>query len=76
MKTGMAQRTICKQVYRPCFLLTLLFPLPLVGGELEGRWEPLRTFIKIGFKKYKPTDPVCTYHINEFFIIETFIFRV
>ena len=40
------QRTISKQVHFPC---TLSFPLPLVGGRLEGRLKHLKTII--GFEK-------------------------
>jgi len=39
-------------------LLTFSFPLPLVSGGLEGRLRHLRTVIKVGFEKYKPTQNI------------------
>jgi hypothetical protein len=40
---GVAPRTISKQVHFPGILS---FPLPLVGGGLEGRIKHLKTIIK------------------------------
>ena len=37
-----------------CLVTNLSFPLPLLGGRLEGRLKPLNALIKLGFKRYKP----------------------
>jgi hypothetical protein len=47
------QRTTSKHVYTPPCSIKHLSP-PLVGG-LEGRSKHLRTLIKVGFEKSKPT---------------------
>lgn len=44
------QRTIYKQVHINLCPINLPFPLPLVGGGLEGRLMCLRTLIKVGFE--------------------------
>jgi hypothetical protein len=54
MKTGTA-RTISKQVCISLCPVNLSFLLPLVVGGLEGRLQHLRTLIKVGFEKSKPT---------------------
>lgn len=50
-----AQGTTSKQVHNPPFPINLLSLLPLVG-ELKGRLRYLRTLIKVGFGKSKPTN--------------------
>jgi hypothetical protein len=51
----MLQRTISKQVHFPRILS---FPLPLVGGGLEGRLKHLRTIIERRVEKNeKPQNP-------------------
>jgi hypothetical protein len=52
---GITQRTTSKQVHTPPFPINLSSLLSLVSG-LEGRLKHLRTFIKVGFEKPKPTD--------------------
>ena len=42
-QTGVAPKNLSKQVHFPCILS---FPLPLVGGGLQGRLKHLRTIIK------------------------------
>jgi hypothetical protein len=42
-QTEVATKNLSKQVHS---LPTLSFPLPLVGGRLEGRLKHLRTIIK------------------------------
>jgi hypothetical protein len=49
------KKTISKQVHIPFCPLNLSFPLPLVGGGLEGRLKHLRTLTKVGFENSKPT---------------------
>jgi hypothetical protein len=49
------QRTIYKQVHILLCPINLSFPLPLVGNELEGRLQHLRTRIKVSFEKSNPT---------------------
>jgi hypothetical protein len=49
------QRTISKQVLNILCPINLSFPLPLVGGGVEGRLKHLSNLIKKGFEKYKLT---------------------
>ena len=43
----------------PLCPVSLSFPLPLLGGGLEGRLKHLRTLIKVGLEKSKPTFSGC-----------------
>jgi hypothetical protein len=49
------EKTVSKQVHIFLYPINLSFLLPLVGGGLEGRLKHLRTLIKVGFEKSKPT---------------------
>lgn len=46
-------RPISEQVHLPFCPINFPFPLPLVGGELEGRLKYLKTLIRVGLKKSK-----------------------
>jgi hypothetical protein len=47
---GVAPKNLSKQVYFPCILS---FPLPLVGGGLQGRLKHLKPIIKKRFKGWR-----------------------
>jgi hypothetical protein len=47
-------KLIRKGPLHPC-CSNLLYSLPLVDGGLEGRIKCIRTHIKVGFEKSKPT---------------------
>jgi hypothetical protein len=56
MKIGIAPKKCFSTVLQLLFPITLSFPLPLMGGGLEGKLKSLRTLIKVGFEKSKPTE--------------------
>jgi hypothetical protein len=45
---GVAPKNLSKQIHFPS---VLSFPLPLVGGRLDGRLKHLRTILKDRLKK-------------------------
>jgi hypothetical protein len=53
-KTGIVSKNYFKQVHILLCLISLSFPLPLVGGGLEVRLTHLEILITVGSEKYKP----------------------